>query len=124
MANASDRGGCGEPNRRYEQVLAGEVVGDRWKDLLHDRLMKEAAEKARRRAASGEGSADEPVVVQTALTLYVNFPRDREIDSAAAEVSCHCHITIFEDGSESCVCYGACDFPECCGPKPVVETVQ
>jgi hypothetical protein len=37
------------------------------------------AEKARRRAASGEGYADEPVVVQTeAVTLYVNFPPDRE----------------------------------------------
>ena len=125
MANASDTGDCGcdKPNRRYEQILADEVVGDRWKDLLHDRLMKDAAEKARKRPASGEGYADEPVVVQTAVTLYVNFPPDREINSADAEVSGHCEITIYEDGSEVCVCYGVgADFPECCGTPIVVET--
>jgi hypothetical protein len=120
MANASETGDCGgdQPGRRHEQLLAGQVVGDRWKDIVHDLLMKDAAEKARRRAAYGEESADDPVVVKTALTLYVNFPRDREIDSADAQVSCSCTITIDPEG-EVCVCVGACDFPACCG-----ETVK
>jgi hypothetical protein len=120
MANVSDTGdcGCSQPARRHEQVLAGQVVGDQWKDIVHDLLMKDAAEKARRRAAAGDYSADEPVVVKTPLTLYVNFPRDKEIESANAEVSCSCTITIDETG-EVCVCVGACDFPACCNGDPV-----
>jgi hypothetical protein len=116
MASASDTGDCGggQPGRRHEQLLAGQVVGDQWKDIVHDLLMKDAAEKARRRAEDGEEYADDPVVVKTALTLYVNFPRDREIDSADAQVSCSCTITIDPEG-EVCVCVGACDFDACCG---------
>jgi hypothetical protein len=111
MAKATDTGdcGCGGSSGRHEQRLAGEVLGDRWKDIVEDILMNEGADRARKFVAAQDDSMDGDVVVRTSMTIFVTFARDGAEIRADGVVGCVCT----NDGSV-CVCRGACDFDACC----------
>ena len=117
--------GCGHPEQRREQVMAGQVLGDGWKDIVEGVIMKAAAGQARVRMQAQQHSADDDVVVRIPIAVYITFPRGGEgIREDQGLVGCVCTTTTDETGSV-CVCVGACDFDACCdvdaGPPIVVK---
>jgi hypothetical protein len=127
MATASDSSGCGcGPEQRREQVMAGQILGGGWKDIVEEVFMKAGAAQARAEMKAGLHSAGDDVVVRIPLAVYLTFPRNGETISAdEGLVGCVCTTTTDDDGSSVCVCIGACDFDACCdvdaGP-PIVAT--
>jgi hypothetical protein len=103
--------GCEKPNQRREQLFAGEVLGDRWKDVVEDVVMKRAGEVARAQLESQEEDGDEDILVRVPTTLYITFPRSLPGDPV---IICSCSNMTFPDGSGICVCSGKCDFDACC----------
>ncbi|WCB92975.1 hypothetical protein DSM104299_01676 [Baekduia alba] len=121
MAKTTDSGdcGCGSAGQRHEQRLAGEILGDRWKGIVEEILMKEGAERARAFLGSQQERVEGDIEVRTSMTIYVTFARDGEDIDDKGLVSCVCT----NDGTV-CVCRGACDFDACCdvdgGAGPIV----
>jgi hypothetical protein len=106
--------GCGHPEQRREQVMAGQVLGDGWKDIVGEVLMKAAAGQARVQLEAQQHSADDDVVVRIPMAVYITFPRGGGgIREDEGLVGCVCTTTTDETGSV-CVCVGACDFDACC----------
>jgi hypothetical protein len=122
---ASDTGdcGCGGSALRTEQVMAGQVLGDRWKDIIHEQLMKNGAERARAFLRDNEDAGDGDIVVQTNLTISITYARAADDIEPDGLVSCACT----NDGTV-CVCTGACNFDACCdadaGGGPIVAVVE
>ena len=114
MAKATESGGYG-PEHRSEQVMAGQVLGDGWKDIVEEVLMKAGGAQARAEMKAGMHSAGDDVVVRIPMAVYITFPRNGEAISAdEALVTCVCTNRTDDDGSSVCVCIGACDFDACC----------
>lgn len=125
MTTTTETGGCGcGPEQRREQVLAGQVLGAEWKDIIEEVFMKAGAAQARAQVKAQQHSTGDDVTVRIPMAVYLTFPRDGE-DIRADEglVGCVCTITSDETG-EVCVCVGACDFDACCdvdaGSGPIV----
>ena len=116
MVKATDSGGCGcGPEQRREQVMAGQVLGDGWKNIVEEVFMKAGAAQARAEMKAGMHSASDDVVVRIPMSVYITFPRNDEAISAdEGLVGCVCTTTTDDDGSSVCVCVGACDFDACC----------
>jgi hypothetical protein len=126
MAKATDAGdcGCGHPKQRREQVMAGQILGSGWKDIVEEVFMKAGAAQARAQLTAQEQSTDGDVVVRVPMAVYITFPRNGEgISADKGLVGCVCTTTTDESGSV-CVCVGACDFDACCdvdaGGAPIV----
>jgi hypothetical protein len=112
MAKATDAGDCGcGSGERHVQLLAGEVLGDRWMGIVEEIVQAEGAERARAWLTAQDGPVDGDVVVRTDLKIYVTFARDGDALADKGLVGCVCT----NDG-EVCVCRGACDFDACCDP--------
>jgi hypothetical protein len=106
-------------------MMAGQILGDGWKDIVEDVFMKAGAAQARAEMKAGLHSAGGDVAVRIPMAVYITFPRNGETISAEKGlVGCVCTTTSDESGSV-CVCVGACDFDACCdvdaGP-PIVAT--
>lgn len=124
MAKTGETGncGCGDPERQSEQVLAGQILGDDWKDIVEEIVMKDSAEQARAQLSARESLSDDEIVVEVPMTLYIGFSRAGLNASDGGTV--HCVCTHSSDGV-ICKCIGACNFPSCCdntpgGPPPIV----
>ena len=122
-ADAGDCG-CGHPEQRREQLMAGQVLGSGWKDIVEEVFMKAGAAQARAQLKTQQYSADDEIVVRVPLAVYITYPRNGEdISADKGLVGCVCTTTTDETGSV-CVCVGACDFDACCdvdaGSAPIV----
>ena len=111
---ASETGGCGcGPEQRREEVMAGQVLGDGWKDIVEEVFMKAGAAQARAEMKAGLHSTADDVVVRIPMAVYVTFPRNGDaISDDGGVVGCVCTTTSDETGSV-CVCVGACAL-NCC----------
>jgi hypothetical protein len=124
MASKTDDCGCGGPGLRTEQLLAGQVLGDAWKDIVEDILMTDGAERARAFLRDNLDAGDGDVLVQTNLMVAITYARDDETIGEKGLVSCVCT----NDGVV-CKCVGACNFDACCDPDggtsgPIVAVVK
>jgi hypothetical protein len=90
---------------KHTQILKGQVLGAKWKEVLEDMLMKEGTKIARARLKETDR---DKVVVQISASFFVEFARK---DKAAQGVM-RCACTFPQKGV--CVCAGACDFDACC----------
>ena len=108
MTEAGDGGyGYEGSDRRQKRVLEGEILGDRWKAVVEEHVLKPAAERTRTRMDAGEIPAED-TMVRIPIVLYASIARDRG-------VSVHCLCSTFQDEDGTvCVCSGHCEFDACC----------
>jgi hypothetical protein len=123
MSKAPGDCGCGDSGQRREQVMAGQILGDGWKDIVEQVFMQAGAAQARAQVTAQPDSSDD-VVVRIPMAVYLTFPRGGDgISADQGVVGCVCTTTTDETGSV-CVCIGACDFDACCdvdaGVGPIV----
>jgi hypothetical protein len=117
MAKATGTGGCGcgQPVQERVEVLKGKVLGEGWKEIVEEILMKDAADQARAQVKAEKQSAqDDAVVVRIPMTVFVSFPQEDNRIVGDGVVGCVCTTT----AAGTCKCIGACVgvFPGCCDP--------
>lgn len=92
----------------------GKPLGNSWKKLIGEALMKEAGRIGREKAKALDKPGTGTVVIRVPVTFFVEFGRKGKRLARDGKVRCSCVVT-----EDVCVCYGQCDFPDCCDDGPI-----